>query len=383
MADGHSIDLRANRSTRKRRGRGEGSIHRRPDGLWIAMVSVGYKADGKRRRRAVYGKTKQEVQRKLQELGLLASQGCIGDTAAMTVATLLKQWHDAKRAEIQPATHLRYGIIVRKHLVPRIGKLRLASIAPVHVEQLYREMERDGISPRNRQLAGVLLSNAMTYAVRLKLIPHNPAREIRKPRAVRRELKTWTAEQATAFLKATEGDRLRPLYVLALATGMRQGELLALEWSDINSDAAFLTVRRSLEDINGTLRTKGTKTGKGRRVDLPAFALDALHAHRRAMLAEGHRTAVVFVDHDGGYLRRPNLLRRSFEPAIKAAGVPTIRFHDIRHTAATLLLEAGENVKVVSERLGHSSIKITLDTYAHVLPTMQKSAADRMQKLLG
>lgn len=369
------------RKPRARRGRGEGSIFQRADGRWCASVSAGFNGDGKRRRRDVYGATKKEVQDKLKELGQHA--GCIGEAGAMTMSALLSRWLDAKGAKVQPSTHLRYKIIVDKHLVPRVGKWKVVTVAPVHIEQLYAEMNRDGVSARNRQLAGVVLTNAFNYAVRLKLVPYNPAREIDKPRSARKELRTWTAEQAGAFLKATEFDRLHALYVLALATGMRQGELFALEWSDVDFAGGYLSVRRSLEDIGGTLRVKETKTGKGRRVDLPAFALDALHAHRKAMLAEGHRTAIVFVDGDGGYLRRPNVLRRSFVPAMRKAEVPEIRFHDLRHSAATLLLAAGENVKVVSERLGHATTKITLDVYAHVLPTMQKSAADRMQKLLG
>jgi integrase len=377
---GSNMQTTEPKKRRARRGRGEGSIFQRGDGLWVANVSAGFNANGKRRRRAVYGKTKREVQDKLKALG---ASDCNVDAGSMTVGALLVRWLETKRTDTQPATHLRYKVIVVNHLTPRIGRLRLASIAPVNVEQLYREMERDGVSPRNRQLAGVVLSNALTYAVRLKLVPHNAAREIRKPRSQRKELRTWTAADAAAFLKATEFDRLHALYVLALATGMRQGELFALEWTDVDFEAGYLTVRRSLEDLGGTLRVKEPKTGKGRRVDLPAFALDALHAHRKAMLAEGHRTAVVFVDADGGYLRRPNVLRRSFGPAMAKAEVPTIRFHDLRHTAATLLLAAGENVKVVSERLGHATTKITLDVYAHVLPTMQKSAADTMQKLLG
>jgi integrase len=364
---------------RARRGRGEGSIFQRSDGRWCASVSAGFNGTGKRRRRDVYGATKKEVQDKLKEL----SAGSIGDAGAMTMAALLTRWLDAKDAKVQPTTHLRYKTIVDKHLLPRIGKWKVATVAPVHIEQLYAEMGKAGVSPRNRQLSGVVLTNAFNYAVRLKLVPYNPAREIEKPRSQRKELRTWTAEQASAFLTATEFDRLHALYVLALATGMRQGELFALEWSDIDFEGGYLSVRRSLEDIGGTLRVKETKTGKGRRVDLPPFALDALHAHRKAMLAEGHRTAVVFVDADGGYLRRPNLMRRSFLPAMKKAEVPEIRFHDLRHSAATLLLAAGENVKVVSERLGHATTKITLDVYAHVLPTMQKSAAATMQKLLG
>lgn len=172
------------------------------------------------------------------------------------------------------------------------------------------------------------------------------------------------------------------MYVLALASGMRQGELFGLHWADIDFNGGFLVVRRSLENLAGAARLKEPKTGKGRRIDLPAFAVAALNDHRKQSLAEGTLGAVVFTGPDGKFLQPSNVRQRSFA-AIERAGVPEIRFHAMRHTCATLLLQAGENVKVVSERLGHSSIKITLDVYGHVLPGMQRAAANTMQKLLG
>lgn len=368
------------RKRRARRGRGEGSVFRRADGYWVANVSAGFNADGKRRRRTVYGKTKKEVQDKLRAMGL---SGSSIDAVSMTLETLLVRWLDSKETTVAPNTHANYKWLVEKQVKPRMGRMRLSSIAPLHVEAFYNEMAKDGASPRMRQLAGIVLSNALTYAVRMKLIPHNPAREIPKPRSVRRELFCWTAEQAAKFLEATEGDRLHGLYVLALATGMRQGELFGLHWTDVDFEGGYLVVRRSLENRAGAMRLKEPKTGKGRRIDLPAFALDALNAHRQQSLAEGTLSDAVFVAPDGNYLQPSNMRQRSFDKAIERAGVPKIRFHDLRHTHATLLLAAGENVKVVSERLGHSTVKMTLEVYAHVLPGMQKQAADRMQKLLG
>jgi integrase len=329
----------------------------------------------------VYGATKREVQQKLQA----AAQHGMPDTSRLTVGQFLDRW---LKTQVKPSraatTTTRYEIVIRLHLKPYLGSLRLAKLEPVHVEHLYAEQERQKVSARNRELSGVILQTAMGHAVRLKLLHYNPVRDLGKPRPVKREMAVWNQSQAASFLKAAAADRLHALYVLALTTGMREGELLALEWPDVDFAGAALSVRRTLEEIGGHLRLKEPKTAKSRRrIDLPVVALDALHEHRKRMLAEGHAAAPVFCDTDGGHLRRPNVARRSFQPLMKAAGVPTIRFHDLRHTAATMLLLQGVHPKVVSERLGHADVVITLGTYSHVLPTMQREAAAQLDRLFG
>jgi integrase len=384
-------------STRKRRGRGEGALYRRADGEWCAAISAGYDAAGKRRRRVVYGATKKEVQDKLKD----EHQTGFVETGRVTVAGFLCQWLESTvKPSVAPTTHLRYEQTVRLHIVPHLGSLRLRKLAPVHIAGMYDAQRKAGASARHQQMAGLVLQKALKHAVRLRLLAHNPCVDIDKPRPQRREMRVWDRDQANEFLTAAKSDRLYALYVLAITTGMRQGELFGLEWSDIDFDGAVVVVNRTLEEIRGMFRTKEPKTAKGRRrIDLPKIALDALHDHRKAMLAEGYLSGPVFCDRNGGYLRKSNVVRRSFQGTIakahkaaneKAAKVksdavllPAIRFHDLRHTAATLLLLAGENVKVVSERLGHATIMITLDTYAHVLPTMQKAAAARLDKLFG
>jgi integrase len=157
---------------------------------------------------------------------------------------------------------------------------------------------------------------------------------------------------------------------------MRSGELFALEWNDVDWDTSSVLVKRSLEEVKGQLALKEVKTAKGRRrIDFPCFALDALRAHCGRMRTEGHGSQTVFCDEHGGWLRRPNVTQRSFRPLISEAKLPLIRFHDLRHTAATILLLANVHPKIVSERLGHASIEITLNTYSHVLPTLQRDAA--------
>jgi integrase len=197
-------------------------------------------------------------------------------------------------------------------------------------------------------------------------------------------MQVLTPEQVKSLLEAATMDRFHALYVLAVATGLRQGELLGLRWEDVDFGGAMLRVRFALHELDGHLSLDEPKTAKSKRpVDLPEVAVTALREHRERMLSEGHPHGLVFCDTDGGPVRRPNLIRRSFLPLLKTAGLPRIRFHDLRHTAATLLLLQGVHPKVVQERLGHSQISVTLDTYSHVLPSMGKEAAARLDAFFG
>jgi integrase len=291
---------------------------------------------------------------------------------------------DTVKPTLAPTTHLRYEQIVRLHIIPHLGSVKLAKLEPVHIAHMYSSQSKNGVSVRNQEMSGVVLQKALKNAVRFRLIPHNPGVDVDKPRRRKREMHVWDRDEVTQFLLVAQDDRLYALYVLALTTGMRQGELFALVWGDVDFDHATVTIRRTLEEIRGQFRLKEPKTAASRRqITLPTVALNALHEHRKAMLTEGHATSAVFCDTDGGYLRKSNLARRSFKPLIRRAGVRPIRFHDLRHTHATLLLGANENPKVVSERLGHANVHITLDTYSHVLPNMQKQAAEKLDRLLG
>jgi integrase len=365
---------------RKRRGRSEGSIFERADGQWVGSVSLGYDETGKRKRRTVYGATKQEVQKKLRQLQNDAATGMLADANSITVGQWLASWLQAAKTRVQPKTHQRYEQLVRLRINPHLGGTRLAKLAPLHVQQLFAALERDGVSPRGRQMTGTMLHKALRDAVRLRLIAGNPAAEVEKPRPVKAKMRVYDEGQALALLDAAAGDRFYALFVLALDTGMRQGELFALGWSDVDFEARSVLVQRSLEEIGGRHRVKEPKSGRGRRIDVSPFALEALQAHRRAMLAEGNcrPDSPVFCDSGGGWLRKSNFQRRVYRPLQRAASLPEIRFHDLRHTAASLMLLKDVNVKVVSERLGHASIQLTLDTYSHLLPGMQQVAAQRM-----
>lgn len=369
--------------TNARRGRGEGSIFQRADGLWVATLNLGYDGKGKRSRRTIYGHTKREVQEKLIHLQSDTANGILVEPNKTTVGLFLKQWLETTvRTSVRETTLACYSNIIRNHITPKIGGIPLSKLSPIHVQGFYSSMEKEGKSDRMRRLVHAVLHRALEQALRWNMIQHNVCDAVEKPRVQKKTMKVLSPEQAKEFLKAAKGDRLEALYILAITTGLRQGELLALHWEHIDLKAGTLSVVQTLQEINGVLKYGEPKSGKGRRlVTLPEIAISALKEHRKKMLAEGHPGPLVFPDTEGKPIRKSNLLRRWFKPLLKEARLPNIRFHDLRHTAATLLLSQGVHPKVVQERLGHSQISLTLDTYSHVLPSMQQEAASRIDEL--
>jgi integrase len=369
---------------RKRRGRGEGSIFEREDGQWVGSISLGYDGQGRRRRPTVYGDTKAEVIEKLRalqnETGHLPAE-----VKQLTVGQYLKAWLEEIKASRKHTTHDRYSLLVDRQMIPHIGTMKLVKVSTLHVEQFFTDLRQAGESDWTVHHVAVVLGTAMKTAVRKGLLLVNPLSMVTKPRLPKSETTFWDQAQARTFLAAAEGDRLFALYPLAFTTGMREGEMFGLQWPDIDFAQGFLTVRRLLEEVRGKFALRDPKTDPSRRrIDLPHLALQALADHRKAMLAEGQdMQGLVFCDTDGGPLRRSNVARRSFFKIIARAGLPKIRFHDLRHSAASLLLAAGENPKVVQERLGHSRIETTLNIYSHVVPTMQQEAARKLDRLLG
>jgi integrase len=372
---------------RKRRGRGEGSISERANGLWEAKVSIGYDGQGRRRRKTVYGKTKQEVQERLRALQTSAASGTLLDGSKLNIAQYLEHWLTGPAKEsVGQTTWPRYEQLVRLRINPFIGGVNLIRLTPMHVEQMLADLRAAGVSARGRQMAVNVLSAALKHASRIRppLIPFNPVGSVMKPHPPKPEIKPFTPEQVATLLNAAATDRLFALYIVAIDTGMRAGELFALEWDDIDFAGGVVMIQRALKEVKGKIWVDELKTPKSRRrIDLSPTSLDALHHHRKRQLVEGNAGKLVFCGPEGGYLRRPNVIRRSFHPILQRAKLPLIRFHDLRHTAATLLLLANERTKVVSERLGHASASTTEGTYQHVLPTMQKQAAEKMDRILS
>jgi integrase len=388
-------------------------VFEREDGLWVGSISLGYTESGKRKRKTVYGVTKKEV---LDELDRLRSEARVGNlpgAGGLTVGQLLDRWLESSKASTETRTFEERQRLVKNHLRPRMGGLKLEKVNALHVESFYADMARDGVGATTIRHAANVLGVAFSHACNLKLIPFNPAAAIKKPKAPKRHMLFLTPEQVKILLEAAKGRPCYPLVVLALATGCRQGELLALTWEDIDLANGTLTVRRSLAQTDEGFQVKEPKTAASRRtISLPGFAVSMLTEHKAAALRAGLLNAPVFSTRDGNWLLKRNVLRalravvrrastppgkinkggrpkkgaapRSKAPFEMLSLIPAkLRFHDLRHTVASILLSQGQSVRAVSQRLGHSNPALTLRVYAHCMPSDDPQLAAALNKMLG
>lgn len=325
--------------------------------------------------------------------------GLVFDDKGLTVGEYLEWWlKDSVRGAVKHATHATYCSVAHTHISPALGRIQLKHLTPAHVRGFYGAKARTNLSAATVKKMHVVLHRALSQALSDGLVPRNAAAGVKVPRvsAPGEEIKPLDSEECGAFLEASRGERLEALYVLAVHCALREGELLALRWEDVDLDAAkpALLVRRTItrgEGGRGYVVGTSTKSGKGRRVRLTRQAVAALKDHRKRQLEERMRLAtlwqdqgLVFPNETGSLFNPSNLRNRSFKRIKLRSGVrEDLRFHDLRHTCATLLLREGVNVKVVSEMLGHASIAITLNTYSHVLPDMQDAAVDAMEAAFG
>jgi integrase len=374
----------------KKRGNGEGSITRRKDGLYMARYTV-QTATGTKRK-TLYGKTRNEVSEKLTKAMADRDDGLVFDADNLKVGEYLERWLvDSVLDTVRPTTYERYEQIVRIHVRPAIGSVKLKNLTPVHVRGLYREKLEAGLSARTVQYIHVTLHKALKQAVQDGLIPRNATEAVKAPQVRREEMRPLSAEQVKVLLEVARGDRLEALYVLAIHTGLRQGELLGLKWEDVDLESGTLRVRRTLVTAKGGPVLTAPKTkGSRRSVKLTQGAVEALRSHLKHQLQEIDRAGslwrengLMFASESGEPLDRRYLTSCRYKALLKRAELPMIRFHDLRHTCATLLLSKNVNPKIVSEMLGHASIAITLDTYSHVLPNMRDQAAAAMEAALS
>jgi integrase len=378
----------------KSRANGDGDVFPRKNkaGKITSYRGAYVGPDGKRR--YVSGKTKEEARKALRQARGDAERGLVFDADNLKLGEYLDRWlSDSVSDTVKATTFERYEQITRLHLKPALGRVKLKALTPAHVRGLYREKLEAGLSARTVRYIHTTLHKALKQAVMDGLIPRNATESVKPPQPSREEMCPLTPEQAKLLLKVAHetGDRLEAVYVLAIHTGLRQGELLGLKWDDVDLEDGSLQVRRTLTITkNGPLFTSPKTTGSRRSVKLTSHAIEAVRHHLERQLGEIDRVGslwsengLIFASEMGESLNRHNLTRRSFKPLLKRAGLPQIRFHDLRHTCATLLLTRNVNPKIVSEMLGHSSIAITLDTYSHVLPNMRDQAAAAMEEALS
>ena len=365
-----------------RRGNGEGTIYQLPDGRWRGQVLIAG------RRHSASGRTRKEVQTKLRQLLGDVDRGLLPPAEKATLAQHMARWlEDEVRHTRRPSTHRRYADASRLHILPTLGQVKLAQLQPAHVQHLHAALLDRELAPKTVRMAHGVLHSALEQAVAWNLVPRNVAGLVRPPRADRPEIQALDAEQARRLQAVAMEGRWGPLIATALATGMRQGELLGLKWSDVDLEAGVVRVRRQLGRDGRLAEVKNDK--HRRSIDVPPSTAAILREHRRRQAEarlylgpEWEHHDLLFCTHRGRPLGHREV-RRAFKGVLRRADLPDVPFHALRHTNATLLLLKGEHPKVVQERLGHSSISMTMDIYSHVLPRMGKAAADKLEELLA
>lgn len=365
--------------SKKRRGRGEGSIYQRDDGLWVASIVVGYSSQtGTARRKVRYGRTKQEAQNKLLDLQHKSLAGQLG-AETTTLKACLDFWLESVvRVKVDPGTHALYQQRANDYIIPHLGHIHLSKITPLVLSQWYQDLEKEGRSADLRNKVGQLLRRCLRHAVSYGLLHDNVAMKLPLPRVLTEEMHPLDEDQVRQLLRIAARNRLYPLYLLAIDSGMRQGEIIALEWTDIDFEKSTVSITKSARSGGkGGVRIKEVKTrASRRRIQITRRTLDALVAHRAKS-----RGALVFSNCRGKHMLKSSL-RLAFKRLLDAAGLPVIRFHDLRHTHATLALLKTKNIKAVSARLGHADIRVTLETYAHYLPVMEAELVAAMEDVL-
>jgi integrase len=308
-----------------------------------------------------------------------------------TVAEYLEYWlHQAVKPRVRPLTFAGYSVNVRKHLVPTLGKIRLDRLTPQDVQEMMNERLAAGLSAKTVGYMHQVLRTALELARRWEIIDRNVASLVDPPRRVRPNIRPLEPAEARSFLESLRGNRLEALFSVALALGLRQGEALGLRWEDIDMASGVLRIRNQLQRINGRLTLVEPKTERSRRaLVVPPTILEHLRDHEKRQVAErlwaGSKwteSGMVFANRSGGPLQARNVIRE-FHKALKTAGLNRIRFHDLRHSCATLLLVQHVPARVVMAVLGHSQISTTLDTYSHIVPELQQEAADRVEAILS
>ena len=372
-----------------KRGSNEGSIYRMKDGRWRAAVSVGWK-DGKRVRKTFTGKTRSEVSEKLkatlraQQLGLPIAPD------RQTVAQFLTHWlRESAKPRVRPRTFESYSWIIRHHLIPGIGRIRLTKLGPQPIQAFLKDRRESGLSPRSVQHIHATLRAALGQAEKWALVPRNVAKLVEVPRVERQPVNVMSPEDVPTYFEAVRRDRLEALYVLSVALGLRQGEALGLQWDAIDFERGTLTVRCALQRVEKKLRLVEPKTARSRRtLHLPQFVTVALLAHKARQEQErewagtrwSHSFNLVFTTTIGTPLDSSNVTHR-LHRLLERAGLRRMRFHDLRHSCASLLLSKGVHMRLIMETLGHSQISLTMDTYAHVVPSMRREVAAKMDEV--
>jgi integrase len=371
-----------------------GQIIKRGENTWYMRIFLGRDANGKRKyfNKTIHG-TKKDAQKFLLSKTREKDLGVFVEPLRQTLNEHFGNFLGIIKSRVAEQTFNSYEQMLRVHIRPKIGELKLSDIKILTVQKVYSQMQAVGLSPRTVRYAHSIFSMSLKKAVELGYITNNPCSYAELPRQDKKETKAFSPAQAEKFLEAAKDDRHGLIFEIALSSGMRPEEYLSLQWKDINLDKGTAIVQRALVwRKGGGFKFCEPKTAKSRRtVPLPKSILPKLKEHKRRQLEQRLKFGASYEKHDlvfatklGKPIQYRNLTQRHFEKILEQAGMKDAGFvlYSLRHSCATLLLSAGENPKIVAERLGHTSVKMTLDTYSHVLPDMQQTATDKLETML-
>ncbi len=382
------------------RGNGEGTIVKRKDGRWMGAVTIGVDPKtGKPKRKYIYGKKRKEVAREMTNLKKNLFEGTYKEPSNMKLADWLDKWIEGRKNSLAYSTYMNYEMFIRNHIKPEIGQIKLKDIKPYEIQLLLnnkfengRVDNEGGLSERSVKYIYQTLHAALEKAVKTEMIIKNPCKSVELPKddedIESNELHTWNNQQVKKFLRIAKDFKYHSAFYLALNTGMRQGELIGLKWKDINYNKKTLNVKRQVVRTNKGLKFKTPKTKAGDRV-IPLFdnIIKYLKKHKinqsekKLSLGESFQDNNLVTCNGIGNPVGPRNLSREFKKIVKAADLPKIRFHDMRHTFATTFLDNGGNIKTLQQILGHESITTTIDTYGHVTDEMLSHAGKIMETM--
>lgn len=372
-----------------KRAKNEGTIFKREsDGRWVGRVTIGTdSATGKPKRKTVYGKTESAVLEKLAALRMQSGKSLDFERQKDTLAAYLNWWLEN---EVKPnraaKTYQEYELTARLYILPFIGVRKLSRLNAMDISTWMAAMVRADFTNNMRRRALKVIRSALNRAIKLQIIDSNPSVAVDMPKKQKRKVEPLEIDQCSDLFSDCKHHRLGDMIILAAMTGLRKGELLALEWNAVNLSEGVLVVRKTLEEVAGYFGTKAPKSESGRRVvTLGAIAIEALRRRlekARAEDMEPDQVPLVFPSTTGTLMRPSNYDRNVWHPIRDQAGIPkAFHFHDLRHTQASLMLAAGVPMKVVQERLGHSDYSLTANTYSHLLQGAQADAAEKVDRL--
>lgn len=371
---------------------GSGSIRQRADGTWEARLTVGTDpGTGKPIRKSVYGRSQAEARKRMTATQRAIDNGTYQAPDKTTVSQWLDTWMETFCAvKVKPLTFSSYAVAIKNHIKPSLGALRLQAVRGVHVQKLYNRMTADGLSAKTVKNVAAILHKAFSVAVKQGLMQANPCDAAELPKAMHKEITPLTDSEIPLFLKAIKGHPFEGAYALCLFAGLREGECLGLSWDQVNFEARRITISQQLQHEKKRSAqyyiAPTTKSGKPRQIEPPEIAFQYLRAERKRQtenrLAAGplwsNPDNLVFTDELGRHLAISTFYK-TFKRIVASIGRPDARPHDLRHTAATVAIAAGADIKSVQDLLGHATASFTLNVYAHTSDQMKKDTAARMQ----